>query len=208
MTEIAALLLAAGSASRYRAAGGPEPSKLVASYRGEPLARAAARAALGAGLAVTVVTGHAREAVEAALQGLPLSFVYNPDFATGLASSLKAGVRALRPETDGALVLLGDMPEVTPALLTRLVAAFAARSDALAVIPVHAGRRGNPVLLARALFGDIEALTGDEGARRLIQAADPGRVVELDVADAAVTLDIDTPADLAATSGETPQTRA
>jgi molybdenum cofactor cytidylyltransferase len=195
MTEIAALLLAAGSASRYRAAGGPEPSKLVASFRGEPLARAAARAALGAGLPLTVVTGHARQAVEAALHGLPAAFVHNADYATGLASSLKVGVRALRPNAGGALVLLGDMPKVSPEILARLIAAFDARCDALAVIPVYAGRRGNPVLLARALFPAVAGLEGDEGARKLLAGAAP--VVEVEFGDEAVTLDIDTPEDLA-----------
>ncbi len=101
---------------------------------------------------VVVVTGHAREAVEAALAGLPVLFVDNAEFATGVASSLKAGVAALPGEVAGALVLLGDMPAVEAATLDRLIDAFAARPLALAAAPVHAGRRGNPVLLSRALL--------------------------------------------------------
>jgi molybdenum cofactor cytidylyltransferase len=197
MTEVAAILLAAGRASRYRAAGGAEPSKLVAPYRGEPLVRASAKAALDAGLSVTVVTGHARTEVEAALADLPLAFAHNADFATGLASSLKTGVSALGREIDAALVLLGDMPGVSAEIVSRLAAAFAERADALAVIPVSGGRRGNPVLLARALFPAIAGLEGDEGARRLLQAVEPARVIELALDDEAVTLDIDTPTDLA-----------
>jgi molybdenum cofactor cytidylyltransferase len=197
MSEVAALVLAAGAASRYRAAGGTEPSKLVAPFHGEPLVRAAVKAALSAGFPVVVVIGHARKEVESALAGLDVTLIHNVDFATGLASSLKAGVAALPNQASGALVLLGDMPLVSPDVLARLAAAFAARPDALAAIPVFKGRRGNPVLLSRALFAGVAGLQGDEGARRWLKAADPARVVEVEFGDEAVTLDIDTPDDLA-----------
>lgn len=200
MSEVEAILLAAGAASRYRAAGGPEPSKLVAPFRGEPLARAAAKAALAAGLPLTVVTGHAREAVEAALAGLPLVFAHNADYATGLASSLKTGIDALGANARGVFVLLGDMPAVTPDMLARLTSEFAARSDALAVIPLYAGQRGNPVLIARALFTEVEGLSGDEGARRLLTGIDPSRLVQIELGDEGVALDVDTPEDLHAFS--------
>jgi len=197
MSKIAAIVLAAGVASRYRAAGGLEPSKLVAPFHGEPLVRAAVNAALAAKLSVVVVTGHARPAVEAALAGLEITMAHNSDFATGLASSLKTGVAALPATASGALVLLGDMPRVSPHVLARLASAFAARPDALAVIPVFAGQRGNPVLLARALFDEVAGLHGDEGARRLLKGADAARVVEMEFDDEAVALDVDTPEDLA-----------
>ncbi len=199
MSEIGAVVLAAGRSSRFRAEGGQEVSKLVARFGGKPLVRHAAEAALASrARPVVVVTGHAREAVEAALAGLPLLFAHNPDFASGLASSLKTGVAALPARVAGALVLLGDMPAIEAPLLDRLIAAFAARPLALAAAPVHAGRRGNPVLLSRALFAALSRLEGDEGARRLLREADPQRIVEVDVESGGVTLDIDTPGELAA----------
>ncbi len=199
MAEIGAVVLAAGRSARFRAEGGLEASKLVASLRGKPLVRYAAEAALGScARPVVVVTGHAREAVEAALAGLPLVFAHNADFASGLASSLKVGVAALPSGVAGALILLGDMPGIEAVLLDRLIAAFAARPQALAAAPVYAGRRGNPALLSRALFPALARLTGDEGARRLIGEADPLGIVEVDVASDGVTLDIDTPGELAA----------
>ncbi|MGO9744024.1 MAG: NTP transferase domain-containing protein [Roseiarcus sp.] len=194
--DIAAILLAAGTASRYRAAGGAEASKLIADFHGEPVVRAAAKAALASRAApLVVVTGYAREKIEAALAGLDAVFVHNADYATGLASSLRAGLAAV-PRAAGALVLLGDMPRVPPSALDLLIAAFAERRDALAVIPVFRGERGNPVLLSRALIPEIERLSGDEGARRLLRAADPRRILEVAFDDAAITLDVDTPADL------------
>lgn len=198
MIEVAAVLLAAGAASRYRAAGGAEVSKLVASFRGEPLVRAVAAAALAsrAKKPLIVVTGHAFEDIEAAFSGIDATLVHNPDYASGLSSSLKAGVAALPESANGALILLADMPRVSAKLLDRLIAAFAERPEALAVLPVHGRERGNPALLSRALFAEMARLTGDEGARRLLRQADPRRIVEVEVDDAAITLDVDTPQDL------------
>ena len=197
MTEVAAVLLAAGAASRYRAAGGVEASKLVADLRGGPLVRAAASAALSSqARPLIVVTGHACEKIEAALSGLDATFVHNPDYASGLSSSLKAGVAALPESASGALILLGDMPRVSAKLLDRLIAAFVERPAALAIIPVLGGKRGNPALLSRALFAEVATLAGDEGARRLLRQADPRRIVEVELDDDAITLDVDTPEDL------------
>ena len=73
---------------------------------------------------VIVVTGHQRERVEAALAGLPVEFVHNPDFADGLGTSLRAGIAALPAEADGVIVCLGDMPQVDAALIDRLIGAL------------------------------------------------------------------------------------
>ncbi|MGD0761948.1 MAG: nucleotidyltransferase family protein [Roseiarcus sp.] len=202
MSEIGAVILAAGRSARFRAEGGREISKLVALLDGKPLARHAAEAALASrARPVVVVTGFARGAVEAALAGLPLAFVDNPDFASGMASSLKAGVAALPADVAGALIVLGDMPRIEGATLDRLIEVFAARPLALAAAPVHAGRRGNPVLLSRALFPALARLDGEEGARRLLGEADPRDVVEAQVESDGVTFDIDTPGELAAARG-------
>ncbi len=196
MAEIAALVLAAGQASRYRAAGGAEPTKLIADWRGEPLVRWAVMAALASrARPVVVVTGHARDEVRAALAGLDVRFTHNPDFAEGLSSSLKAGVAALPAVAAGAVVLLGDMPEASSAVVDALMEAFRGAPDALAAVPVAGGRRGNPVLLGRALFAEIARLQGDEGARALLQALPAGRVVSVEVVGAGVTKDIDGPED-------------
>jgi molybdenum cofactor cytidylyltransferase len=198
MGEIAAIVLAAGSASRYREGGGREATKLIANYRGEPLVRWAVRAALASRVRpVVVVTGHAREEVEAALAGLDMRIAHNPDFAEGLATSLRAGVAALPAEAAGVVVMLGDMPEASAEVVDALIAAFEAKSGALAAVAVYRGRRGNPVLLGRGLFAEVAALRGDEGARGLLQGLPPERVATVEVAEAGVTKDIDRPEDLA-----------
>ena len=195
---IPAIILAAGRSARFRAAGGEEASKLVAEFQGRAIVRRVAEEALASfARPVIVVTGHAREEVEAALEGLPVTLAFNPDFASGLASSLKTGLAAAR-DAAGAVVLLGDMPKIRAGAIDALLEAFQKTPSALAVAPTYAGQRGNPVLLSRALFSRVKNLEGDEGARRLLAAAEPAGIVEVPFADDSVTLDIDTPADLTA----------
>lgn len=191
-------MLAAGQSSRFRAAGGPDPTKLVAELDGKPIVRRVAEAALATkARPVVVVSGYARDSVEAALADLDISVAFNPEFASGLASSLNAGLAAMPRDVAGALVLLGDMPWIEPRLADALIDAFLARQGALAAVPLREGRRGNPVLLSRGLFGSAMRLTGDEGARRLIGALNASELVEVEAPDTGVTFDIDTLEDLA-----------
>ena len=179
MTRVGAIVLAAGRSSRFRAAGGSATTKLVEKLGGRQIVRMAAEAALASSARpVIVVTGHARTSVEAALAGLDVETAYNPEFASGLASSLKAGLSAMPRDVAGALVLLGDMPWIEARLIDALIAGFLASPPALAA-PSHEGRRGNPVLLGRGLFEAAMRLEGDAGARRLIDALKPGELVEI-----------------------------
>jgi molybdenum cofactor cytidylyltransferase len=199
MAKVGNVILAAGRSSRFAAAGGEGPSKLIAPLFGKPLVRHAAESALGStARPIVVVTGHAKSDLEAALKGLPLQFVFNSDFLSGLASSLRAGLAALPGEVDGAIVMLGDMPGVKSALLDRLIEKYSATPSALAVVPVQGGRRGNPVLLGRTLFAEVAQLTGDEGARRLLASARTDQILETPTDELGVSLDVDTPEALAA----------
>ena len=201
MRGYAALVLAAGLGSRFAASGGREPSKLVASFQGSSVVRHVVRAALVSRAdPVVVVTGHAADAVEEALDGLAVSFAFNAAFERGLAGSLKVGVAALPAEAGGAVVLLGDMPLVTAGLIDRLLDAAEREPAVDAVIPALEGRRGNPVVLARSLFKAVGHLDGDAGARRLLRT--PGiRVREIEPGDANILLDIDQPSDLGQSDG-------
>jgi molybdenum cofactor cytidylyltransferase len=197
---IAAVILAAGQSSRYRAADPSAVSKVVAKLDGKPLVRRVAEAALAAGLApVVVVTGFARAETEAALAGLDVRFTHNAAFASGLASSLKAGVASLPPETAGVAILLADMPKVSSDVLVALAAAFDAKPDSSAVVPTFRGQRGNPVFISRTLFEAVASLEGDVGARQLLRGRDD--VVEVPFVDDGVALDVDTPDTLRSIGG-------
>jgi molybdenum cofactor cytidylyltransferase len=199
MTRVGAIVLAAGQSSRFRAGGGSDPTKLVAKLDGKPIVRRVVEAALGAKTRpVVVVTGYARDVVESVVADLDVSFAFNANFASGLASSLSAGLLAIPRDVAGVLVLLGDMPLIEPRLVDALIEAFLAREGALAAIPLTEGRRGNPVLLGRGLFEAAMRLRGDEGARKLIGALNEAELVEVEAPDMGVTFDVDTPEDLAA----------
>jgi molybdenum cofactor cytidylyltransferase len=185
---VAAVVLAAGRSTRM---GGP--NKLIAEIGGKPLVRIAAEQALASrAKPVIVVTGHQRERVEAALAGLPVRLVHNPDFAEGLATSVRTGIAAVPVVADGAVICLGDMPQVDAELIDRLIAAFDPEKIALAVVPTFDGKRGNPVLWSRRFFPDLLALEGDMGARHLIGRYGEA-VVEVPVTGKAAFTDIDTP---------------
>jgi molybdenum cofactor cytidylyltransferase len=169
------------------------PNKLLAEIGGRPLVRIAAEEALASRTRpVIVVTGHQRDKVEAALEGLDVRCVHNPDFADGLSTSVRTGLAAVPEDVDGAIVCLGDMPQVTAPLIDRLIGAFDPERGALVVVPVIDGKRGNPVVWARRFFPELMALDGDVGARHLIGRY-PEAVAEVPLTGTAALVDVDTP---------------
>lgn len=193
--KIHAILLAAGQSTRM---GGP--NKLLATFEGIPLVRRSCMTLVETGLPVVVVTGHQSERVEEALVGLDVSFVRNEDFATGLSSSLKTGTRAVTGDVDGVLVALSDMPGVNSVDIGCLIKAFEKSRGQAFVRATHEGKRGNPVILPKAVFPLIEQIEGDVGARQLVESGDTP-VVDVEIGSAA-SLDVDTP-ELLRTAGGT-----
>jgi molybdenum cofactor cytidylyltransferase len=191
--RMAAVVLAAGRASRMGS------NKLLAVLDGKPLVRHAVEAALGSRAEpVVVVTGNQADEVRAALAGLDVVFVHNPDYAAGMSTSLRAGVAAVAvdPAIGGALVCLGDMPRVRAAHLDAIIDGV--RDDhVLVVVPTFERKRGNPVLLTRALFDEVAALEGDVGARALIERH-TASVRWLALEEPGILVDVDTPGALEA----------
>ncbi len=186
-------MLAAGQSRRM---GGD--NKLLQQVDGRPLLLHALDAADGARAEpVVVVTGHQREAVEALLEERQVERVHNPAYADGLSTSLKAGLAALPADVDGVVVLLGDMPGVSAATIDRLIAAFDPTGGAAICVPSWRGKRGNPVLLARRFFPEIQEIAGDVGAKPIL-AEYPEQIRTVEMADDAVLTDLDTPEALAA----------
>jgi molybdenum cofactor cytidylyltransferase len=186
--NVTAIVLAAGRSTRM---GGP--NKLLAELGGKSLVRIVTEQALASkAQSVIVVTGHQADEVEAALRGLNVTFVRNPDFAQGLASSVKAGIAAVPDDAAGAVICLGDMPSIDAGLIDRLIEAFAPDRGHLIAVPVSDSRRGNPVLWSRRFFNELMTLDGDIGARHLI-AKHSEAVAEVPVEGFGAFLDIDTP---------------
>jgi molybdenum cofactor cytidylyltransferase len=183
---VGALLLAGGSARRMGT------NKLALPIDGVAILARSHAALVAAGLPVLLVTG----AHDAALRGLlpDVPHVHAARHADGLSASIAAGVAAAPADWGALLVALGDMPFVRPATLGALAGAL--QRGAMAVAPVRDGRRGNPAGFARSLLPALASLSGDSGARQLLEALGPA-LTKVPVDDPGIFRDIDRPEDLA-----------
>lgn len=187
--RVNAVLLAAGTSSRYGAA-----NKLVERVDGEPVVRRAARALLEAPVdRVVAVLGYEADRVAEALAGLDVETVRNDEYEAGQSTSVRAGLRAARPGADALVVALGDMPFVRPASVARLVEAYGAGAGRVLAAACD-GVRGNPVLFDAALVDDLLSVEGDVGGRGVLFDRDDAVLVE--TGDPGVRHDVDRPDDL------------
>ncbi|MCP4877923.1 MAG: nucleotidyltransferase family protein [Gammaproteobacteria bacterium] len=185
--KIAAIVLAAGQSRR---AGGQ--NKLLAELGDAPMINHVVRSAVESDACqVIVVTGHEAELVQKSLENYRAEIVFNPDYVSGMASSLRIGIQAVAREMDGALILLGDMPLVGNAQINQLITEFDPATERDIVVPYKDGRRGNPVLWSARYFPALKALTGDTGGRGLI-IENIANVRDVPVIDDAVFTDFDT----------------
>jgi molybdenum cofactor cytidylyltransferase len=164
--RVAAVILAAGAARRMQGR-----DKLVERVDGEPVLARMARAAEASGAEETVVVLPPEEGARAAaLEGLPVRRVANPRAAEGMGTSIAAGIAALGPGTDAALMLLADMPEIGAEAIDRLIAAFDPEEGREIVrAAAEDGTPGHPVLFGRRFFEALRGLGGDRGARSVIE---------------------------------------
>lgn len=185
--RVRGLLLAAGLSRRMGA-----QNKLLAAYKGGTLVAAVAQTLAASKVTdVTVVTGHQHELVEAALSAIDVTLCYNPAFEKGMAHSLARGISQLA-DADAVVVCLGDMPTVEAKVIDALIASAGSSAAEIIAVPVYAGWRGNPVLVGKSFFDTLLQHEGDSGARFLMRQY-PDRVIEVDVDEAAILQDFDTP---------------
>jgi molybdenum cofactor cytidylyltransferase len=190
--RIAGIVLAAGTSSRMGR------NKLVENVRGKPLIKRAVDAAMASRLEpVLVVTGHQAGKIDAALAGTPVTLVHNEHFDQGLSSSLRAGLTAVPEDCDGAMILLGDMPDISPGLIDQLVDAFDPAGGHAICLATAGKRRGHPVLWDKKFFPELMKLSGDKGGREILQTH-AGQVMEIEATNDAPLVDIDTAEALAA----------
>jgi molybdenum cofactor cytidylyltransferase len=189
--KIAAIVLAAGRSSRMA-----PRNKLLEMIDGEQMVRRVARAALASGAhPVVAVTGYDAGLVADALRGLDVTVVDNSCWTEGLSTSLRAGLRVLPKNIDGALICLGDMPGIDASVLEALMAAFAAKGRDAICVPVRNAQRGNPVLWGAQYFQEMMTLSGDIGAKPLL-ARHKDHLIEVEVATDSIFEDIDALPDL------------
>jgi molybdenum cofactor cytidylyltransferase len=186
---IVGLLLAAGGGTRFGS------QKLLARAHGDPIVATAARTLAPLVDRLIVVVGSDAQAVTDALAGIDATLVENPRWADGLSTSLQLGVGAAPRETKAVIVALGDQPGIDPAVVRKVIARW--RETGRPIVSTrYRGNRGHPVLLGCSVFGEVGAISGDVGARSLMER-DASRVAFVDV-DRDAPPDVDTPDDLAA----------
>ncbi len=185
-----AVILAAGASVRLG-----QPKQLL-QIDGQPLVARAAAAALSAGAhPVVVVLGANAERIRPALHELKVAVALNPAWSEGMASSVRTGLQTLAktdPGIDAVLLTVCDQPAFSADVIQRLFAALLASGRGIAAAR-YAGRNGVPALFRREHFFALAKLTGDQGARQLLNG-DPERVAAVDLPELA--LDLDTPGDV------------
>jgi molybdenum cofactor cytidylyltransferase len=199
MPAVGILILAAGGSRRLGA-----PKQLLRDSEGQSLIRRASLTALASVCRpVTVVLGASADIIAGEIHDLPLTTVYNPDWETGMSSSLRTGLASLTADIslNAVIVMLCDQPRVSSALLDSLVAAYQNSGHALVTCEYN-GIFGVPALFGRELFAALNTLTGDEGARRIIKIYS-GPIARVPFPEG--QFDIDTAADLEALRRENTQ---
>ena len=159
--KIAGLILAAGGSSRMG-----DENKLMMPFQGKPMLNHVVNASLNSNLTQTfVVVGHQSSEIKNLVQSDDIQCVENEQWETGMASSIVAGISQLK-QFDGFLILLGDMPLVTPELINEII--FHGSADKI-VIPIKDGLHGNPVFFGSKFRDELLTLYGDSGAKKVIQ---------------------------------------
>ena len=188
MKKITGIVLAAGRSQRMEGA-----NKLLLPWGDKRIVQAAVEAVLAGGLdEVLVVVGHQRDEVEELMQGYPVRTVFNPYYAEGLSTSVRAGVEAAGSAAQGFLFALGDMPQVRGDTVRQLVAALRGGDERIIALPAVDGRGGNPAALGAAYRDELLVLKGDQGARPIVQRH-RDKIVEVAVLDRGIFADVDTP---------------
>lgn len=187
--KTAGIILAAGKSSRFG-----EPKQLL-QWRGKPFVRRIAERALASGLdPVIVVVGAVVDPIKAALEGLPVKIVTNPDWESGQASSILSALAALENSktfVGGALFFVSDMPQVSASLVEKLMATHQ-ELDSEIISPRYKGQKTNPILFDRKLFPELKKIKGDQGGRALFKDHE---VDWIDISDSEAGIDVDTVSD-------------
>ena len=190
--KVAAIVLAAGQSRRMGAA-----NKMAVAVDGHPMVSRVVDAARASKASpVIVVVGHEPSVVRGILDGRDVMIVENDNYAKGLSTSVIRGLNALPDDVTAFLVCLGDMPRISTAQIDRLIAAYDPVEQRAICVPTFNGKWGNPILFDRRFVEEIKDLTGDRGARHLLDLY-PELTCEVAMPDDSVLVDIDTPEALA-----------
>ena len=185
--KISATILAAGQSRRME-----NDNKLLLPIEGVPIIQHVCKTVLTANLnPVIVITGYENENVSQAIPKEVDNIVYNPDWDSGMASSIYEGISSLPENVDGNMIVLGDMPMISTDTLQLLMGQFIKQKGRLIIYPIYEDRQANPVIFPKKYFSEILSLTGDRGCKKVLKQY-PENVIGIPIQSQEVVLDCDT----------------
>ena len=182
---ISAILLTAGQSKRMNG-----ENKLTKEIQGAPLIKHSVKSILASSIdELIVVLGHQKETIEKLIdKNKKIKFVFNKDFESGIASSIKTGLNNLSEKTEAFFICLGDMPMVNPNIYNQLIKSINKKEI---IVPTYKGQQGNPVLFAKSMKEKIINISGDVGAKKILEL-NKDKILNLEINDQCVTKDFNT----------------
>ena len=182
---ISAILLAAGESKRM-----VDENKLVKKYKNIPLIKHAVSNVINSSIdELIIVLGYQKEAIEKIIEeNKKIKFIANPNFESGIASSIKKGLDSLSKETEAFFICLGDMPNVNKEIYNQLINASFSNKDKEIFVPYYQERQANPILFSKKMKDEIQKIEGDFGAKKII-ADNEKKVFKLSIQDKGVITD-------------------
>ena len=182
---ISAILLAAGESKRMI-----DENKLIKKYKNIPLIKHAVSNVLNSPIdELIIVLGYQKKAIEKIIgENKKIKFIANPNFESGIASSIKKGLDSLSKETEAFFICLGDMPNVNKEIYNQLINASFSNKDKEIFVPYYQERQANPILFSKKMKDEIQKIEGDFGAKKII-ADNEKKVFKLSIQDKGVITD-------------------
>ena len=185
INKISAILLAAGQSKRMNG-----ENKLSKKIQGIPLIKLSVKNILASSIdELIIVLGYQKEIIEKLIdKNEKIKFVFNKDFESGMASSIKIGLDNLSEKTDAFFICLGDMPMVNHNIYNQLIKS---KNNKEIIVPNYKGQQGNPVLFNKSMKEKIINITGDVGAKNILEL-NKDKILNLEINDQGVTKGFDT----------------
>ena len=182
---ISSILLAAGLSKRMDG-----ENKLTKELRGIPLIKLSVKNILASSIdELIVVLGHQKEIIEKLIdKNEKIKFVFNKDFESGMASSIKTGIDNLSDKTEAFFICLGDMPMVNHDIYNQLIES---KDNKEIIVPTYKGQQGNPVLFNKSMKAKVIDISGDIGAKKILEL-NKDKILNLDINDQSITKSFNT----------------
>ena len=176
---ISAILLAAGQSKRMNG-----ENKLTKKIQGSPLIKHSVKNILASSAdELIIVLGYQKEIVEKLIdKNEKIKFVFNKDFESGMASSIKTGIDNLSDKTEAFFICLGDMPMVSPDIYNQLIKS---KDNKEIIVPTYKGQQGNPVLFDKSMKEKVLDIRGDVGAKKILELG-KAKILNLEINDQSI----------------------